>query len=179
MTRTDTATAKINYHYYLRVLVVLVGLAVALSSLVGQARSARAAFPGANGKIVFVSDRDGNREIYSMNPDGSNQKRLTQNVAQDSDPAVSPDGTKIAFTSDRDAQQEIYVMNLDGSNQRRLTTDPANDRVPSWSPHGTKIAYENTGFGNVEIFVMDALEIGRASCRDRGQIAEDAVPLKE
>ncbi len=70
-----------------------------------------------NGKIAFTSDRDGNYEIYVLNADGSEQTRITNNTASDSDPAWSPHGTKIAFTSDRDGNYEIYVMNADGSGQ--------------------------------------------------------------
>ena len=85
----------------------------------------RAAFPGANGKIAFETNRDGNFEIYSMNPDGSGQTNLTNNPADDTIPAWSPDGTKIAFTSFRDGNPEIYSMNADGSGQTRLTNSPA------------------------------------------------------
>ncbi len=55
----------------------------------------------ANGKIAFTSDRDGNREIYVMNADGTNQVRLTNNSVVDDHPTWSPDGTKIAFVSER------------------------------------------------------------------------------
>ena len=55
----------------------------------------------ANGKIAFISDRDGNREIYVMNADGTNQVRLTNNSVVDDHPTWSPDGTKIAFVSQR------------------------------------------------------------------------------
>ena len=69
-----------------------------------------AAFPGANGKILFVSDRDGNNEIYVMNADGTGQTRLTFNAANDNNPKWSPDSTKIVFTSDRDdPNYDIYV----------------------------------------------------------------------
>jgi Tol biopolymer transport system component len=100
---------------------------------------------GQNGKIAYTSDRDGNPEIYVMNADGSNQTRLTNGQAGDSDPAFSPDGTKIAFTSDRHASgnKEIYVMNADGSNQTRLTNSPGNNHCPAWSPDGERIAYIN------------------------------------
>ncbi len=73
------------------------------------------------GKIVFVSDRDGNAEIYSCNPDGSNISRLTNNAAMDDEPAWSPDGSHIAFVSDRTGHREIYIMNADGSNVVRRT----------------------------------------------------------
>ena len=85
-------------------------------------------------KIVFVSDRDGNLEVYVMNADGSGQRNLTRHPGHDSDPAWSPDGRKIAFTTKREGNFEIYVMNADGSGQRNLTRNPAPDRFPVWSP---------------------------------------------
>jgi len=89
------------------------------------------------GPIAFVSDRDGNADIYVMNADGSSPTRLTNNPAADLDPAWSPDGTKIAFASNRDGNYTIYVMNADGSNPSRLTAG----RAPAWSPDGKKIAF--------------------------------------
>ncbi len=85
-------------------------------------------------KIVFVSDRDGNLEIYVINADGSGRRNLTRQPGHDSDPAWSPDGRKIAFTTKREGNFEIYVMNADGSGQRNLTHNPAPDRFPVWSP---------------------------------------------
>ena len=55
------------------------------------------AFPGANGPIAFVSNRDGNNEIYVVDPDGGDPQRLTANTQIDVDPAVSADGSNIAF----------------------------------------------------------------------------------
>lgn len=85
-------------------------------------------------KIAFMSERDGNREIYIMNMDGSGQVNLTNNPAADWLPSFSPNGSKIAFTSDRDGNNEIYIMNVDGSEQVRLTNNLANDYGPSFSP---------------------------------------------
>jgi len=75
-------------------------------------------------KIVFQSNRDGQREIYVMNSDGTGQTRLTNNPAWDTAPAWSPDGTKILFTSLRDGPMSpaLYLMNADGSSQTRLTS---------------------------------------------------------
>jgi Tol biopolymer transport system component len=57
-----------------------------------------------------------------MNANGTNQLRLTNQLADDLSPSFSPDGTKITFVSSRDAGNfEIYVMDSDGSNQVRLT----------------------------------------------------------
>src|SRR4051794_11122649 len=106
------------------VLAVVLNLATASTPAV-------AAFPGANGKIAFESDRDGNQEIYVMNADGTGQTRLTANVASDLLPAWSADGTKIAFDSDRDGgYTQIYVMNANGTGQTRLTNNAASDSIP-------------------------------------------------
>jgi hypothetical protein len=112
--------------------------------------------PIANGKIAFTSYRDGNGEIYVMNPDGSNQTNLTNNSAWDDVPSFSPDGTKIVFSSNRDGNFEIYVMNSDGSNQTRLTNNSAQDGNPFFSPDGTKIVFDSYRDGNFEIYVMNS-----------------------
>jgi Tol biopolymer transport system component/uncharacterized membrane protein YraQ (UPF0718 family) len=108
-------------------------------------------------RILFSSDRDGDFEIYSMLPDGSDLKRLSNNTNYDDMPDWSPDGNKIAFVSDRHGSPEIYVMNSDGSRARRLTADNGPDNaLPAWSPDGTRIAYSSERDGNREIYVMDA-----------------------
>jgi TolB protein len=76
-----------------------------------------------------------------MNPDGSEQKNLTNSPGTDKRPQWSPDGKKIVFVSGRDQNREIYVMNADGSGQRNLASDPAEDMEPRWSPDGKKIAF--------------------------------------
>ena len=84
--------------------------------------------------IVFQSDRDGNNEIYVMNADGENQRRLTNNRVSDEQPTWSPSGQEIAFVSKRDGNREIYVMDADGHNPRRLTVNEKSDASPAWSP---------------------------------------------
>ena len=128
-------------------------LTLLLAGAAGGGRTATAAF---NGKIAFSSARDGNYEIYSMNPDASDQVRLTTAQQTDIDPDWSPDGKQIAFTSNRDGNDEIYVMNADGTGQRRLTTDSATDKNPTWSPGGRDLAFLSERDGNAEIYVMNA-----------------------
>ena len=106
-------------------------------------------------RIAFVSNRDGNPEIYVMNADGSAPTRLTNSpniwVSEDIEPVWSPDGQRIVFVSDRDEPYDLYVMNADGSGQTRLTRDNARELGPAWSPDGSKIALSKT----LEIWVMN------------------------
>ena len=106
-------------------------------------------------KIAFSSDRDGNYEIYVMNPDGTNPTRLTNNTAIDDFPDISPDGSKITFESNRDGSPEIYVMNADGSNQTRLTFSGSNSE-PAFSPDGTKIVFVSTRSGGRGVWVINS-----------------------
>jgi Tol biopolymer transport system component len=153
-------------------------LAAALFAGVGALTPARAAFPGANGRIAFskfVSDY----EIYSMNPDGSDQTNLSNNPATDQSPAWSPDGTQIAFYSTRDVvgsvvNYEIYVMNADGSGQTNISTDPAMDTDPAWSPDGSKIVFVSDRAGNPDIWVMNA--DGSGATRLTTAVAFDVAP---
>jgi serine/threonine protein kinase len=118
--------------------------------------SATATPPGGpNGRIVYVSEQDGNREIYVMDADGSNPQRLTDNDADDADPAWSPDKERIAFESERDGNPEIYIMNADGSNPQRLTFQNAGDYSPTWSPDGQKIAFASLRDGNFNVYIVD------------------------
>src|SRR5207302_497004 len=127
-----------------------------------------------NGKIAFETDRDGNKEIYVMNADGTGQVNISNNPALDANPYWSPDGTKITFDSNRDGNFEIYVMNADGSNQTRLTFNTATDSASSWSPDGTKIAFQSFRDGNFEIYVMNA--DGTNQTRLTNNSAKDLFP---
>ena len=126
----------------------------------------------AQAQIAFMSKRDGNfnPEIYVMDADGKNQRRLTNNRHEDWSPSWSPDGKRIVFFSNRDGHVmggiptfEIYVMDADGGNLQRLTNNPDGDWNPSWSPDGKRIVFSSRRDGHVmggiptsEIYVMDA-----------------------
>ena len=115
-------------------------------------------------RLTFVSDLDGNPDIWVVDLDGSNVVNLTQEEAKDHSPAWSPDGAWIAFASLRDSRYwELYVMRPDGSDVQRLTWwEDASDLSPSWSPDGTRLAFASKRDGNWEIYTMD---------RDGGNLA--------
>ena len=107
------------------------------------------------GDIVFVSTRDGNPEIYSVNADGSNLTRLTDHPANDDAPVWSPDRKRIAFASDRDGSLEIYVMNADGTNVVRRTFSASYSQDPCWSADGSRIVYSTiSGSTGVNIWTV-------------------------
>lgn len=135
----------------------------------GSNRNMRPAWSPDGSTIAFFSDRhadfdinligteDGDVEIYLMDREGSNIRRLTEGAATALNPAWSPDGQRIAFQTYRDGNLNIYVMNADGSNQRRLTDDPRVDGRPAWSPNGREIAFNcgpESQFQKFEICVI-------------------------
>jgi Tol biopolymer transport system component len=146
-------------------------LAACLLAFVVRVEPSQAAFPGQNGKIAFVSTRDGSYEIYTMNADGSNPTRLTNNETLDLLPAFSPDGTKIVFVRENDPTFEdlnVYVMKADGSGQTDLNNPDldSKDESPSFSPDGTKIVFASQVYAVEsfsDIYVMKADGSGRTN----------------
>lgn len=111
-------------------------------TLVDVAATAHAAFGTVNGKIAFVSERDGKQGVYTTNADGSRQALLAADGYRAS---WSPDGTEIAFSRlySSPSSGGLFTMNADGSGETLLT---AYGSDPSWSPDGTKIAYDSSRF---------------------------------
>ncbi len=115
-------------------------------------------------QIAFASNRDTglpynpyNMDIYVMNADGSNVKRIVDDPEYDVGPQWSPDGRKILFMTARHGNFDVYLMNADGTGQKNLTADyDRSDGAPVWSIDGQNIAFSRKIDGKDQIFVMDA-----------------------
>ena len=83
-------------------------------------------------RILFVSERDGNKEIYVMDYTGSNETRLTFNQKDDYDPIWGTDGTSVIFVSELDGDSDIFIMDTEGQSQQRVTNNDAIDESPTW-----------------------------------------------
>jgi TolB protein len=103
--------------------------------------------------IAFVSDQNGNKDIFLMNDDGSDILQLTNSLADDYSPSWSADGRQISFVSNRNyfengkysySKTDIFIMNKDGTNLKQLTNDPSYNTTPIWSPDGDRIAFVST-----------------------------------
>jgi len=142
-------------------LALLAGLSLGISP-------AQATVFGSNGKIFCAGSRpvgalplpsgQTRQEIFSVNPDGTNETVLTNNVVADQRPTVSPDGKTVAFESFRSGFSEIWTMAADGTGPAtRLTfTNNPENRARSWSPDGTKIAFHSNRSGPFDIYTMNA-----------------------
>lgn len=103
-------------------------------------------------RIAFAAYRHGQWDIYSLRPDGSDLRQITNDRAEDTDPAFSPDGTHLAFASRRQNNWDIYLLNLETGQESRLTHSPHYDGAPAWSPDGHALAYESYQSGNLDIW---------------------------
>jgi Tol biopolymer transport system component len=101
----------------------------------GSSNSSPAVSPDGR-SIAFVSNRDGNDEIYIMDIDGGNPHRLTQiTFADDNFPSWSPDGRRIVFNSGSPRGGfDLYVIDADGTNLLRLTDHSGWEFEPAWQP---------------------------------------------
>ena len=134
---------------------------------------------GPDGTIVFTSVRDGDMEIYSMNPDGSGVRRLTHRQGPDGGAFFSPDGSKIIFRGReipdgeeyddykrlldeglwRPTSVEVFVMDADGGNVQQVTDFGGASFAPFWHPDGERIIFSsnmhNPDGRNFDLFMIN------------------------
>jgi len=147
------------------VLLLLFGIAVVLNTSLCKAQTDRTTnyFDGhpdwiaSQQKILFQSDRHGGKsELYTVNIDGSELRRITENNYVEAHPRISPDGLKIIYSASKNEDSEIYILEIESGKEVQLTDNKASDTVPVWSPDGRKIAFSSDRSGRYEIYVMNA-----------------------
>ncbi len=127
------------------------------------------------GPILFVTTRDGNNEIYAMDTNGENLRRLTSQLARHARPRWSPNGKKILFHANREHGYQIYTMNPDGSNVINISgLSTIHNGGADWSPDGKKIVFASSRDGNNEIYTMNT--DGSNQIRITNHPARDAWP---
>jgi TolB protein len=149
-----------------RAIVIVTALAMAVLGLLAVSGPARAAFPGAVGRIAFMSANGGCCNISTMNADGSQVNQLTHVTSgtQAVDPFWSPDGTAIVFdrrnvVGSQIFGSQIWIMRADGSSKHRLLPDPFFlDFSPSYSPDGKWIVFTRCrpDFTSCAVYRMNA-----------------------
>lgn len=118
-------------------------------------------------QIVFVSDADGDLDLYYITEDGNNLRVLTDNTFIDKDPAWSPVADVILYASERAnfaegsanlalvGLTEIFTITPTGEIGAQLTNDQNSSYSPSWSPAGDRIVFASDRGGDSDIYVMD------------------------
>lgn len=112
-------------------------------------------FPAASGRIIFVSNREGQNDLFITTPDGLQASKLINNVAEDTTPRISPDGTRIAFVSTVNNNTDIYILEIATGIVTQVTNAPEKDSSPTWSPDSKRLAFESFRDGNFEIYVTN------------------------
>jgi TolB protein len=105
-------------------------------------------------QIAFTSFFKGNKEIYVVDQDGANPKKVSSNNAITVAPAWSPDGENMAFTSYRNNNPNLYVIKKNGSGRKMVSNVPGLNDSPAWSPDGEKIAYVLSKNDNPDIYLL-------------------------
>jgi len=137
-------------------LLYLVGIGIMLLAGRAQPVGGSPRSQESEGVIAFATNRDGNFEIYVLNPRSMVMWNATQHEADDMTPSWRSDGL-LAWASNRDGNWEIYVGHADGRETRRLTFNNSGiDYDPTWHPDGSRIAFTSDRSGNMDIWAMNA-----------------------
>lgn len=109
------------------------------------------------GTLAFSVREAGQLDIFTLQRGDAQPRRLTNNPADDRDPAWSPDGNAVAFASNRDGPWQLYIMDVVSRQPRRLTSGTHFVGAPTWSPDGAFLAYEgyNPDTNGLDIFIIE------------------------
>jgi TolB protein len=114
------------------------------------------AFSPTGREIAFTSDRSGTPQIYVMDAEGLNVRRLTFEGNYNDSAAWSPRGDQMAYVSRVDGRFEIFVMDVASGATRKITEGPGNKENPRWSPDGRHIVFASNRAGRYDLYTMRA-----------------------
>jgi Tol biopolymer transport system component len=128
----------------------------------------------ADGQQIAYSKVGNDADIFTIRPDGSDQREVTFSRGTDIDPSWSGDGTSIAFETNRNGNWDIYRVNADGSSPQALTNASFDEQDPAWSK-GDKIAYTvvSANGATKEIWVMNADGSGKTQLTNAPNFSEN------
>ncbi len=106
-------------------------------------------------EIAYISEKDGNAEIYLLDLNNGLEMNLTKNSADDYSPVWSPNGAYLAYISRRDGNDDIYILDMDSLALRNLTNHAATDQLPVWSPDSRQLAFVSDRDGNSEVYIAN------------------------
>jgi len=135
--------------------VLAVACAAAVATLLAVSKEAEATFPGKNGRIAYQDSF----VIYTINPDGSAKRRVTDTHSGGDPIGYSPDGKRITYTDYEGfngKDTEIYTINVGGGAKTKVTNNNTPDYWPSYLPDGKKIAYIRDRGRIPDIYAIDS-----------------------
>jgi Tol biopolymer transport system component len=126
-----------------------------LPVLVDSITNIQAALAPDRTRVAFSSNRNGSFDIYVMDADGQNLRRVTTNPGNEGEPAWTPDGARIVYTSTTGTNSQIAIMFADGGDNRPLTIASGGNHSPAVSGDGRTIAFVSARDGNHAIYTMN------------------------
>ncbi len=155
---------------------------ILLAALVLALATGCSVLPVGDNQIVYMSDTDGDQEIYLLDPESGKSSRLTNNSTADEEPRWSHDGQQIAYVSRETGDKEINVIDKDGNQLSRLTNNPGLDASPRWSPAEKKLAYvseiqeEGKDFTEIYSIAVEDREISQVTFEGAAEELGDWSP---
>ena len=123
-------------------------------------------------RIAFSSNRNGSFDLFVMDADGRNVRRITTDGGTEGEPAWTPDGSRIVFTTTQPgAGSQLRSITPDGKDSRLLTNAPGGNQAPDVSPDGRTIVFVSAREGNQDVYLMDisggeARRVAKTSARE-------------
>lgn len=119
--------------------------------------------------IAFFAYRDGGYDIWAINPDGTNQRKLTWGPYDDREPIFSHDGTHLAFSSDRGdalgSDYNIWTLDLRNGELKQITKDKSEEFMPTWSRDDSEVAYASSRDSYESIWATNVRTLGERRVR--------------